>query len=125
MIEWMYTGKGFVLEKDEDVPWLMSKQRLFFIASIKADVAAIRKVVVWHDTAFTLARQYPMEADHNIEHIYNQYLASSLFGKYLQAEMGIEGVRALEQRMGTANVIFKNKREMIFFFAGEIPRWKR
>ena len=113
-----------VQEKEEAVPLLMSKQRFFFIASIKADVAALRRVVVWHDAAFTPATQYPTAADHNVELIYHLYLASSLFGKYSQAEMGIEGVRALEQLVGVANVIFRSKREMIFFFAGEIRRWK-
>ena len=81
MIEWMYTRHGFVMDKDEAVPWTMSKLRLFFIAATKADVAALRRVVVWHDTAFTLARQYPMKVDHNIEHIYHQFFDESLCGK--------------------------------------------
>ena len=82
MIEWMYTLLGFVSDKEEAVPWVISKSKLFFIAATKADFATLRRVVVWHDTAFTLARQYPMEAVHNIEHIYHQYLASSLSRKY-------------------------------------------
>ena len=102
----------------------MSKQRLFLIAFFKADVAVILKVFVRHHTASTSARLYPMEANHNIEHIYNQHLASSLFRRYSHAEMGIEGVRALEQLMCTANVICKNKREMIFLFTDEIQRRK-
>ena len=38
--------------------------------------------------------------------------------------MGIDGVRALEQLMGTAHNIFNDRRETIFFFTREIKRWK-
>ena len=69
VIEWMYTRPGSVTDKEEGVLWVMSRSGICFIAAQKVDVAALGRVVVWHDSAFTLARQYPMEAGHNIEHI--------------------------------------------------------
>ena len=94
----------------------MSKLKLDLICDTKADVTALRQVVVWHDAHFTLARNYQVEAEHNIEYMYNEFLKASLSGKYTKAEMGVEGVRALEQLMGTTHDVFNDKREMIFFF---------
>ena len=102
----------------------MAKLQLYFLCATKADVTALRQVVVWHDTDFTFARHFLREAEHNIEYIYHQFLTASLSGKYSKAEMGVEGVRALEQLMGAAHIIFRGRREMIFFFVGEVRRWK-
>ena len=50
-----------------------------------------------HDILFTLARNYPMNADHDIEYIYHQYLVANHAGNSSKAEVGAEGVHAVEQ----------------------------
>ena len=58
-------------------PWVIAKHRRVFLASYERDVRAMSKILLRHDTLFTLARHYDVHADHNIEQILHQCLISS------------------------------------------------
>ena len=51
MIQWLYTRPGCAEDAEQIVPEYLSKRRLFTIAFIKANFAALRQLVVWTDTA--------------------------------------------------------------------------
>ena len=118
----MYHRLGFCLAKEDAVPWSMARHRFVFLCPLKADVPAMRHVIMSHDALFTLARNYPMNADHDIEYIYHQYLVANHAGNSSKAEMGIDGVRAVEQLLGCAHTIFRDRREMMPFLVGELRR---
>ena len=84
----------------------------------------MRQVIVSHDTLLTLGRNYPTNADHNIEYIYHQYLVANHAGNSSKAEVGIDGIRVVEQLLGCACKIFRDTRDMMFFFVGKLRRWK-
>ena len=79
----------------------MAKHRMYFLCALKRDVEATRQVIITFDRIFTLARDYPMNALHDIECIYNQYLVSMTNSP--KAEEGIDSVRPLEQLVGCTN----------------------
>ena len=114
---------GFAEDEEHAIPWYISKSKLYNVVYTKANAAALRKVVVWHETRVTFAKQFPMSADHAIEPTYHHYLPTQ-DSTPSHAEVGIDGVRFLEQLMGIAFFIFKNTREMIHCFLCEIKRWK-
>ena len=55
---------------------------------MKDYVTAIRQVIVSHDTLFTLAHNYPMEAEHDIAYIHHQYMVANHAGNSSKAEVG-------------------------------------
>ena len=73
----------------------------------------MRQVTITFDTLFTLARNYAMNALHDIECIYHQYLVSMTDSS--KAEEGIDSVRPLSQLVDCANNIFNDIREVIFY----------
>ena len=89
---------------------------------MEADVTAMRQVLVSRETLFTLTRNYPMEAEHDIEYSYPQYLVVNHAGNSSKTEVGIDSVRAVEQLLGCAHTIFRDRREMMSFLVGELRR---
>ena len=106
-IEWLYFRNGLAEYTTQSIPWYIAKCKWYVFAYLKASATAMRKVIVWHDTLFALARQYPMPADHFIDHIYHHYLPTQ-DETPSQAEIGIDGDRSLQQLMGIVSTLFKS-----------------
>ena len=77
------------------MPWALAKCRRIFLACYERDVKAMRKLILRHDTLFTLARNYDVHADHNIEKILHQHVVSST--KSSIAADGLGDTRPLDQ----------------------------
>ena len=94
LIEWLNCRDGFCAEKEEAVPWCMAKHRMYFLCAFERDVEATRQVIITFDTLSTLACNYPMNALHDAECIYHQYLGSTTNSSKPQER--ISTVRPLE-----------------------------
>ena len=80
----------------------------------------MRQAIITFNMLFTLARNYPMDALHDIECIYHNYLVSTTNSS--KAEMGLDSVPALQQLLGCAGIFFRDGREVIILFVGELRR---
>ena len=64
------TVRDFVKMPTRSCPVQWPKSRRIFLGGYEHDVNALRKLILQHDTLFTFARNYDVNADHNIERIH-------------------------------------------------------
>ena len=122
-IDWLYAHRGVAGEGEQAMPWYISRCKFYVFAYLKANVIAMRRFVVWSDTPFNLARQYPRPAEHFISKIYHHHLPN-VNQTQLHIEVGIESDRPLQQLQGIVSKVFNNVRQMVDFFVGDIRRWR-
>ena len=99
----------------------MSKHRRVCLASYERDVKAMHKLLLRHDTLFTLARHYDLPADHNIVNVLHQHLVSST--NNTSGIYGLDDTRTLDQIFGCIKIIFEDKCAMYTCLVFELRRW--
>ena len=78
LFTWLYKRVGLCEDEEQVMPWIMAKCPKIFLACYERNVNALWKLILKHDTLFTLACNYDVHANHNIERIPHQHLVNSI-----------------------------------------------
>ena len=109
-------------EDADPTQWIKAKHSRYVLASFEGDAKAIQKVLMKHNTLFTLLAYFDFLADHRIVNVLHKYLRSS--ADTIAGEDGLANIRPLDELIAAVKVIFQDRCAMVKCFFGEMRRWQ-